>query len=961
MKAHFLALVLLALRVLPAGTQPPRAPVPEQYTVQVRYQIIAQRDQFIAVYKRLIAGLEKLGFEFDPPLDELPVTHWEDPGRNVLRGRLAGDRVTKLLELPGVAQLLLVPSDFKLPEQPDAPVQVQLDLVPRLSPRRQLELLDQVRAVLDKLGFREMTGYDQRGFTGQPHTRLRGTIATSQLDTLLKDLRSQPTGWFAPRIPASELPEPIRTVNPVLITTVIADPAPVKPPAWPPLPDDLNLLKLAPELLPLTQLDDPLRIPLRVEMLLATPPPEKDDAWAKPLYRAAPSLVIEGQQGQIISATFGVPFVDPQRNQLVIPPLAVKNQLRALAALPQITNIRLITPPRGPVDPVVKIEADNQRALQQTGLASLHKKGHRGQGVRLAIIDADFRGWEKMVTAGSLGKKTRLVDLTVSRNANLYPDPAAPGEGLGHGTQLALAAQLAAPEAEITLVRSDPFAPYLLEEIRLLARGDIKLTPSLTRRFDEVAVAAALLRQRRAEVLAERRLVLDNFEDETDAKFRYRILGPVRWWLFTTREWHHARMSEVEREDQQLREREQRLVRQIEAVGSLRGIDIVCCPWIWPSGYPHGNRSYLSRLFDSEPPQLPGAKAAPLGKRPRDGARSPLWVQSAGNFRGQVWNDYLRDDDGDGVMEFAGPEAKLPPQRWTRELNFLAWQSYDGKRVEEIPEKTLARLSLQWTEPHEPDYYFRQGEEDRYARPLAELRVVVLRQRDPTGQRLSLDDFEVVAATTGQPQRIDNHPTSATYEMSLSWKVDKPGRYAVRITRQVPARWIVANEPRTGGLRFQLLQGLAPTGIRPVGVPTLPEFERRWELRPVLLVEAFLAPENNPGRIILADFHTDTGTVTMPADARQVITTAAAGWDGQPRFYSSVGPPANQTLARWPCLLAPDGLQLGPTAAGPAFGSSISAAFTAGAVAVQLSRGGSREQLLEAFAPRTPQMLRLPD
>src|SRR5262249_22157646 len=162
------------------------------------------------------------------------------------------------------------------------------------------------------------------------------------------------------------------------------------------------------------------------------------------------------------------------------------------------------------------------------------------------------------------------------------------------------------------------------------------------------------------------------------------------------------------------------------------------------------------------------------------------WFQSAGNTHGQSWFGMGRDDDGNGVLEFA--QGPPPKGSWSRELNFLAWQPYAGARTPELPEGTKVRVSLQWHEAHDPDYFVRPGEPDRYRRPLAEMRLVLLRQRDPEGKEIPADVMDVVARSPVLPQRIDNQPSFSIYEAALEFTVEKAGRYAVRIEKATPTR-----------------------------------------------------------------------------------------------------------------------------------------------------------------------------
>src|SRR5690606_31396554 len=111
----------------------------------------------------------------------------------------------------------------------------------------------------------------------------------------------------------------------------------------------------------------------------------------------------------------------------------------------------------------------------------------------------------------------------------------------------------------------------------------------------------------------------------------------------------------------------------------------------------------------------------------------------------------------------------------------------------ELPIALDLRLSLQWREAHDPDYFLRPGEADPYERPLAPMRLVLLRQRDPEGKVLPADLFEVVARAE-KLERLDYRTGSAVYELSLRKKLDKAGRYAVRIERLVEGTWVLVED-----------------------------------------------------------------------------------------------------------------------------------------------------------------------
>ncbi len=106
---------------------------------------------------------------------------------------------------------------------------------------------------------------------------------------------------------------------------------------------------------------------------------------------------------------------------------------------------------------------------------------------------------------------------------------------MGHGSQCALAAALAAPQAELVLVRVGAASPYQLEEIVRTMRGGNLSSPYLDRRRDELVTARAELNLLRAQVLSERKKILEDFTDETDLQKDFAFLGPVYGWVFSQR------------------------------------------------------------------------------------------------------------------------------------------------------------------------------------------------------------------------------------------------------------------------------------------------------------------------------------------------------------------------------------------------------------------------------------------
>lgn len=871
------------------------------------------------LYDALIEHLKRLGFEFDPPLAKRPRTDREDPSKNTIKGLVSSANAGKILQNFNVASLLLVPEGFRIPEDPKQIVRVRIELPGGLPPDRQRELAEQTLVLLRDIGFFEAVGYDHHGLSGQSFTRLLGAIPAGWLDALLKDVRGHPAGWFGPRIAREDLPMPLRGVNPIRIIEVLPDLEPLPALAFPgPRPREF-LEKISPDLWALAEEKGKEDHRVRIDILLAGEPGMDNAVIRDRIRDLAPGIFIEGQTGQTITAQ------------------ASRGFIKALSEMPEISALRLTRTAQVDADPAVTTPGgDNAKALALSGLENLHKRGARGKGVRLAIIDTDFRGWEKMVKDKKLPAATRLVDLTAERSLDLLPAPyPANGDRLGHGTQCALAAALAAPEAELVLIRISDVAPHQLAEVAHYLRGE-RLSDYLELRRDELTAAKARVDAQRETLQRDRREVLEDFTDDLEIMRDFEFLGPVRGWIFSKRDWIGQRLERQRKLEAQLAVRNQRFFEFMELVKSLKGIPIAVNSLNWNDGFPLGGTSSLSKAL--------GASTSTL----------PLWIQAVGNTRGQAWSGLFRDDNGDGVMQFA-PGGALPKERErTSELSFIGWRPYGKEELGDLPAGARIRVTMQWREPHDPDYYLRPGDEDYYRKPLAALRLILLRQRDPEGKKVPADAFDVAAISVGYPQRLEHLPNSSVYEIAVEFTVAKAGRYALRVQRAPAEYWLLIDDAERGRPALIRIQGPSSAGIRPAGAASLPALERNWELNLRLFVDV-LSEHRLQGRPVFIDYSTDQGTVGLPADARNVVSVGAADFDGKTRPYSATGALPYSELSRRPTILAFDSLQVGK---GGAHGTSISASFAAGTIAAMLSSGMTIDNVRQLLHKSNGQLLR---
>jgi hypothetical protein len=610
------------------------------------------------------------------------------------------------------------------------------------------------------------------------------------------------------------------------------------------------------------------------------------------LFAGQSGLAIEGRIGSVVT--------------VVGPATAIP----ALAALPEVATVR---PPRQASRPSDwTSHFTNPAALADSGLDRLHKLGYRGAGIRVAIIDAEFGGLADRL-GKELPKNTPLIDLTAIRNTSLLPDPIPEGTDPGRGTRLAVTARYAAPDAELVLIRVDPAAMYQLLTIARYLHGDAVRPDALVARNRELLSENNILRVDRAKLTADRQAVINNFSQDEEAEQQRRDIA--------------ARTVALAQREQDFNDRLTRFYAIEAGLADLQRVNVVVCPLAWDEGYPFDGSGPLSRHLDDRYYGRPRMKAVGPVRVPQGPA---LWFQAAGNTRGQVWNGPLFDVGGAGAFAFAPPQVPLPPGRWSRENNFLAWQPAGAQRTFDLPAGARIRLVFQWTEAHDPAVSDILGP-DLYRTPLADLHLLVLRERDPSGTRVGSDDFNVIARSESLPQLIERHPSWATYEHVVEFAVDLPGRFAVR------------------------LEGTILPITRPASVPTLPVQERTWTPHGRLVASVTGVPG---GHVVIGDYQPGLGGLGAPGNGKLPRTIGAADAHGEPQPYSAGGPPSGQQLLIKPRFIAFDELTLPGIPSGG--GTEQSTAFAGGMMASMLSAGTIESVRLDWLAIPPGGLFRVP-
>lgn len=905
---------ILAISLANAGAHGQvRAPKPpETYDIQVRYRINADRNDRVLQFEAMTKYFASIGFTERPGEDNDLAAF--DPKAERMIGTAPSADARKLLGDGRVQTLLLMPAGVKLPDDPQAMMRVQIELSRN---RDQLGLFNQTQLALRQLGFRIDVGFDPLGYTV-----IRGTVPAISIPLLVKDLRYQPGGWLLPETPSElyvHLPDGTRTPSlvrpfadqvPVRVAEVLG-PAEAIPMivALPPIPaDQPHLVKWTADLRRRLAEEGAREKPIRLEVVLAVAPGDSDFEWRDTFHKAG--ATIEGRVGPII--TVSVPAGSKAADLAALADV-VSVRLPRLAAADAKPSAKPAEPKAAePKDakeeliiqkaPALPAASPDEDPLKMTRLDRLHSLGFKGQGVRVVIIDTDFAGWDRYLVKGKGPKsKVSFLDLTAERSLDVRPEPM-PGE-MGHGTYCALTVRHAAPEAELQLVRIPADAPYQLVNVGRSIRGDDFRTEGLIARRTELGNEFDALKVKRGLAKDEYNRAFADFDPTPIPEKRRRDA--------------QAALEKLDDQDKAALEKMERINALELGLMKLKGAHVVLGLLSWNTGFALNGASSTSSFLDEWLVRPKGATYTRHLTKVNP-SLPPVWLQPAGDTRGQAWTGPFFDVDNNGVMEFAGPSDLLKPGRWSRELNFISNRVGDKEQFDLVAGSKL-RVSVQWWEPHD-----RTLSEIEYRVPVVPLKLQLVRQRDPKGEKFSSDELDLIAESEGQPERLQVEPHFGVYEHSLEITLPADGRYAVRLEARVPKR------------------------IRPASVPTLETQEVRWDLRPRL----FVASADGTADMTLGDFAAADAGVAVPADARGVVAVGAADRTGKPMPYSASGAGPNALLAIKPDLLAPATMPAFGDDGPAATGTALSASFAAGLAASLRSSGFP--------ASGFPSLLRLP-
>lgn len=838
---------------------------PDKVTVLIRYEILTERNQRILQYRAFSKYLTSLGFVDERTDEEERASDALDPVAHRLQGVMPSANISRLLEYPAVRSVIVAPPGFSWSEEPDQPVPVRIVLRSGLSPVQQRLLHRQVRERLPLFGFQEALGYDTSGFT-----QIKGRLPRKFLLALWRDFRDQPTGWFWSATPRRELPSPLADASPIRWVEVLPGGEAGQRLA-PAAPEGVEA-RWSPELR--ARLADAATAdkPLRVEVLFPEPMEAQtrqlqsllDANFGGALAKAGDSSLrmslasVEGVVGNVVTIHFERAS-DVKHFSTLLP--------RALLLrLPQSAGATCRLVPRS--ERAIPLE----EIVRQTGASALHQRGYRGQGVRVVLLVADLEGVPAEI-GKTLPRSTRWIDLTSELNPDLRPLPVAKTPQECTGLKLAQALAAVAPEAELVLLRIDPSALFQVAEVARWLRDRDYLSPAMHIRGREMERQIQLALERKQRAIQKRQEALQKPGSEEALR---QLLQQSQ-----------AEVQAAETALQDTYARYDRYLRLRQELQSLvYGAAVVVNPWVWEAGYPLDACSPLSQQVEGLLLRPSPRITSPTRPASAQFLPPPVWVQAASATHQAVWTGLFRDEDGNGLLEFVPAGSPLPKDHWSRELNFLAWQTDDGQERLDLPAGCTLRCTLQWREPLETELA-------EALRPLYPVSLRLWKQLDPSGQKQASDEMSEVARSAGGPYPIFLGGGSVVYEQILEFRPAEAGRYALVVDLGVGRSYPLA------------------------------ALQRQVEISPRLLVET-LSPGGPAGRVILQSFTSSAGGVGLPGDIAETVTIGADG----PGQLQQGGP--SIPLRRKPDYLLPEQVAWGTAASrGTAVGTAISGGLAA--------------------------------
>lgn len=512
----------------------------------------------------------------------------------------------------------------------------------------------------------------------------------------------------------------------VRLAIVIAEPSPPQPDVALPIPAPVGkeyLEKISPDLKAVLAKIPEADLDKFMRVELVLSSNHLTDVFRSQLLHSETTFVTQGSFGPIVTG------------------LAPPSRVAALAQQKEVSTVRLpqAARPIATAYEVIRLSNDQHASSRITPVHFVQPPSPK----RLLFIGDDFTGYQDMIGKG-LPRNTCYFDATAELSPDMKP-LADSSSGTGRSLQLAKEYLQQHPHDEVVLARIESSSPFQLKQLGEAVLGRPWISPVFDTRKDDWVDARSRIDAERLELRVFRKRIQGDFtlDDATKAK----------------REEYRKKLEAADAMDKAHHEWGIRFEQFAKTVQTLKGMTTVCVGLEWVDGYA----------------DLPGS-APHLRFLSNDLLHGANWHQFVSSRPRQVWTGLFRDYDFDNVMEFTTNKLYSRP-----DLAFLAWKPGQGGNDTMLPENAVVQVTLNWFEVHA------QNGNNNYRTPLANLNINVLKQRDPSGTKLPIDDFEVVARTPILADRVENSLRGSHYQLIVRFTVPPGGgRYALQVTGNVP-------------------------------------------------------------------------------------------------------------------------------------------------------------------------------
>ncbi|MSR30214.1 MAG: hypothetical protein EXR99_01795 [Gemmataceae bacterium] len=425
--------------------------------------------------------------------------------------------------------------------------------------------------------------------------------------------------------------------------------------------------------------------------------------------------------------------------------LQIRSNAQGIQTLARHPAVLFVSQAENPPPSKTQFLPGDFQPLFTPGSTDLSFKFNFLQGVApIAVLGADFTGWKTALPKDKY--PVRFVDYLQPRSKDFLGTPF--DETSANPSRDSLLAKGVAdgcPGREIILVRVEPTASSMLDEIGEMARTGRFEFPSFIRGMEGSREGGKALDHSYQLLLEERKKLFEEFSDNEESEKR--------------RKDFKVKMDSWQKDYRQLHEKIQRMLQFRETLLALKKA-----------------RTFL--LCFNPPEILPHRLDSPLGLfSDIANFKTTLWfIPPKPASRPGYWKGPVLDADSNSVLEFQPGGAQTA---WENERLQIVLR--EGAKKELVPDQKRIRVRLRWREPVDSLVFAASG--GKVTTPQASFNLVLLKKGDKLPFSRD-DEFAPIGETGTVPFCIYHSKTLAVFEHWLDLQLPGEGKYYLSILGQ---------------------------------------------------------------------------------------------------------------------------------------------------------------------------------